>query len=46
MLDNQTSMKKNYKKPVLSLHGDLKEITKSGYGEGEDLREEYGSTPG
>lgn len=38
-------MKKEYKQPVLVTYGDLKEITKSGYGSGDDLRGETGPDP-
>lgn len=32
----------NYEKPILKIHGKLDDITKSGYGGGTDLRDEYG----
>ena len=40
-------MKKNkhrYKKPILSIHGDLKDITKAGYGPGTDYRDDKGDS--
>lgn len=36
--------RKKYIKPALLVHGDLKEITKAGYGPGSDYRGKKGSS--